>query len=456
MLQGRITNAPHVPRARAFLDGPSMVQNPIRVFESYRAQYGHTFSFHFGGAKPAIVSTDPAFLQRVLQKNQTNYNKSDIQVERMGEFQGQGLLNSHGAAWLRQRRLLAKGFLRSRLTRMLPMQLEILDELMTSFDKEATRGPVEIRQQMVRFTLRLVGKSLLGRSMGDAELQEIGDAISQIQEFIVRQIVQPYKIPWFQLSGQSAHYQKIRRDADRIVLRHIQAQRGEEGGDDDFLRLLLDTPCEETGEPMSEEQVMIESLQLMVAGNETSSNALSWIFYLLARHPDHLARIRGEIDAVIGDKPLDFEALHALEKTLQVIDEAMRLYPPFWMVDRIALEDDEICGIEIPAGTMVIPYIYGTHRNPAFWSDAESFDPSRFDPDRRKERNGFAYIPFGAGPRICIGNNMAILQILMIVTSVVRAYDFELLTDQPVGIRPMMILRPDGPITMRFRRIARA
>lgn len=451
MFEGRFTNAPHVPRARAFLDSGDMVRNPVDVFERYRARLGHTFSFHFGGAKRTVVSTNPEFLEYVLKGNRENFHKSDIQVERMVEFQGKGLVNSHGAEWLRQRRLVARGFKTKRMAALFPMQRDVLADLMDGF--QANGETVEMHQLMVRFTLRMVGKSLFGRSMKDAELEQIGDTISSIQAFIVRQIVQPYKMPWFRISGQTEAHQKLRREADQIVLRHIKARRKEGTGESDFLKLLLETPYHDSGIPMSEDQALIESLQLMVAGNETSSNALTWIFYLLARHPEYITQIRDEIQAVVGQDEFTHANLQGLALTRRVMDEAMRLYPPFWMIDRIALTDDEICGISVPAGTLVVPYIYGTHRNPAIWDDPETFDPARFEPERIKARPALGYIPFGAGPRVCVGKNMAIMQMMLIVASFVRDHDFCLANDAPVGIRPMMLLRPDGPIMMQFRRL---
>jgi len=454
MFEGTISNAPHVPRGRAVLDSRAMVRNPVSVFEKYRARLGPTFTVHFGGVKPSVVSTDPVVLEHVLKGNRDNYEKSDIQVERMVEFQGKGLVNSHGEAWLRQRKLLAQGFKSSHLTRLLPMQQDVLQDLMNGFDQDVRHGPVDVHEQMVRFTLRLVGKSMFGRSMRDEELARIGEIISLIQAFILRQVVQPWKIPWFRFSGESERHQQLRRDGDAIALQHIQARLKEGVGDNDFLRILVETRYHDSGQPMSEAMVLIESLQLLVAGNETSSNALTWMFYLLARHPQHILDIRDEIASVIGDDPVDFHNLHQLDGTVRVIDEALRLYPPFWMIDRIALQDDEINGVHIPAGSMVIPYIYGTHRNPAHWQHVESFDPRRFESDRRKTRHPFAYIPFGGGPRLCIGSNMALMQMLMIVVAFVRKYDFALTKDEAVAIQPMMLLRPRGAVTMTFRAVA--
>lgn len=452
LAMGRISNVPHVPRVRALLDSRRMARNAIAVFEGHRARLGATFSVHFGGVKPAIVSTDPVVLEHVLRVNRNNYEKSHIQVERMVEFQGKGLVNIHGEAWMRQRRLIAQGFKANHLSKLLPIQQGVLDELLREFDHEARRGPVDVHEQFVRFTLRLVGRAIFGHSMRNDELEQIGDAIATIQAFILRQIVQPYRIPWFRLTGQSARHQRLRRDAEAIVLKHIQARRAEGVGETDLLRILLQSTYHDTSQPMEEALALIESLQLLVAGNETSTNALTWVFYLLGRHPEHVQAIRDEVAAVIGDAPIDFRNLHQLEGTVRVIDEALRLYPPFWMIDRIALSDDEVAGVRIPAGAMVIPYIYGTHRNPAHWEDVETFDPRRFESQRSKERHPFAHIPFGGGPRTCVGSSMAIMQILMIIVAFVRRYEFT--TVAPVDIAPMMLLRPQGAVAMTFRPVS--
>jgi cytochrome P450 len=283
------------------------------------------------------------------------------------------------------------------------------------------------------------------------ELEQIADIIASIEAFAHRQITQPWKIPWFRFSGQSAKYQQLRRDGDAIALRHIRARIKEGLSENDILQILLETPYQDTGKTMDEPLVLIESLQMLVAGNQTSSNALTWIFYLLARHPRYIREIRDEVAAVIGENAIDYRNLHQLEGTVRVIDEAMRLFPPFWMIDRVALKDDEIGGVHIPAGVMVIPYIYGTHRNPAQWQDVETFDPRRFERGRSNERHPFAFIPFGGGPRLCLGANLAVMQILMIVVAFVRKYDFTLANDEPVAIQPKMLLQPQRAVVMNFQ-----
>jgi cytochrome P450 len=451
MRNNMTANTTHIQRLEALIDASDMVNNPVQIFEKYRLKSSPTFMFHFGGVRKTIVSSDPMFIQHVLKDNPNNYEKSDIQVKRMAEFQEKGLLNSHGDFWFRQRRLLSQGFTRSYLTKLLPIQVTVLDQFMKNLNDQVQNGPVDIYQQMVNLTLRLVGKSLFGNEMQEKELDRIGDAISEIQSFMVRQIVQPYKIPWFRISGQTAHYQKIRIDADRIVSDYISKRKQDGSAGNDMLNLLMTTPAKDTGEIMSDDQLMIEILQLLVAGNETSSNTLAWTFYLLARHPECQAKVRAEIRDTIGDDELDFIGLHKLSYTLQVIDEATRLYPPFWMIDRVALKDDEAAGIHIPAGVMVVPYIYGAHHNEMIWDNPEKFDPDRFEPAKAKARHPFAHVPFGGGPRVCIGQNMAIMQILLILATIVRKYDFSMVSDEVVPINPMMILRPGTAIKMNFK-----
>jgi cytochrome P450 len=260
-------------------------------------------------------------------------------------------------------------------------------------------------------------------------------------------------MPWYAISGQNRKHQDIRLRADKIVMEYVEKRRKEPGKESDILQLMLTLPYKDTGELMSDDTVKVEILQLLVAGNETSTTAAAWAFYLLARHPEHFVKIREEIETVFGDEAIDYASLHRLTYTIAVLDEAMRIRPPFWMIDREALKDDEFRGIKIPAGTTVIPYIYGAHHNATVWKNPETFDPSRFDAASAEKTHPFAYIPFGGGPRVCIGQNMAKMQLLLVMSAIIRKYDFELSDDKPIGMHAMMLLKPDGPIYMTFKRV---
>jgi cytochrome P450 len=235
-------------------------------------------------------------------------------------------------------------------------------------------------------------------------------------------------------------------------MEYIKTRRQQAPGND-LLQTLMDARYSD-GEGMSDELVLSESMQLLVAGHETSSNGLSWLLYLLSTHPDCLEKVRQEIDAVLGDAPLSFSAVPNLVFTTQVIQEGLRLYPPFWMVDRMAVADDRVGDIAIPQGSTVIVFVYGAHHAPRYWENPESFDPERFIKANDKLRTPFTHLPFGGGPRGCIGNHYAMLQILMILSDVLRNYDFELTPGQTIEARPMVILRPKHGIRMTFTRAA--
>lgn len=446
---GSIKGIPKISAIETILDTNEMLKSPVVVFEKYRKRLGPTFQFRFG-IRNTIVTADPELLKHVLKDNNDNYHKSHIQVKRFVEFQGVGLTNSHGDYWLKQRKLLSMGFTRGRLTEILPIQVQVLNDFMSDFDKVADVGPVDIHDQMVKFTLRSVGKSLFGSQMKEEELEEFAAAIASIQRYIVQKVVQPYLMPWYFLTGQDAKYQKMRQDGDQIIIDYIEERKKTLGKGSDILEMILTTPFKGTDELMSNEKVKVEILQLLVAGNETSTTAATWALYVIAKYPEIILKMREEIENAYGEDEIDYSKLHSLKYCIAVLDEAMRVYPPFWMIDREAQKDDEFQGIKIPAGTTVIPYIYGVHHNEAYWENPEVFDPSRFENNNAKKNHPFAHIPFGGGPRVCIGQNMAKMQILLVMTAIIRNYNFELTQDREIGLHAMMLLKPDGPVYMNF------
>jgi cytochrome P450 len=425
-----------------------MAHNPVQVLSKYTELYGETFRFHLGGIKEAIVTTDPVVIQHVLKTNWENYHKSHIQKKRMGHFLGKGLLTTEGEAWKTQRRLIQSGFERKQLEILSSIMQDSLDDSLRDFDRQAGIGAVDIYPLMMKITFAMVGKSLFGAELKEEDIDLISEAISTVQEFMVRQTIQPYLNPWFTVSGEQRRHEELRNRAFGILGDYIQRRRTEAPGHD-LLQILLDARYSD-GSAMSDELVISESMQLLVAGHETSSNALSWTLYLLSTRPDCAERVRQEFDTVLGERPLQFSDVPKFEFTTQVINEALRLYPPFWMVDRMALADDHAGDIDIPRGSTIVVFIYGTHHSPKYWENPESFDPSRFAKGREKLNVPYSHLPFGAGPRGCIGGNYAMLQMLMILSVLFRKYDFELVPGQTIEPRPMVILRPEHGIRMTF------
>jgi cytochrome P450 len=425
-----------------------MARNPAKVLSRYHETFGDTFKFYVGGLKEAIVTIDPAVIQHVLKTNAGNYHKSDIQVKRMGHFLGKGLLTTEGEAWRNQRRLIQKGFDRKQLDALSSIMQDSVADSLRDFDSKIHDGPVDIYPHLMKITFSMVARSLFGARLKDGDIELVSHTICTVQEFIVRQTLQPYLNPWFAASGELRRHEEMRTRADAVLMEYIQKRRNEAPGHD-LLQTLMDARYSD-GEGMSDELVLSESMQLLVAGHETSSNGLSWLLYLLSSRPDCLERVREEMYSVLGDAPLNHGDVPKLEFTTQVIQEGLRLYPPFWMIDRMAVEADRVGDVEIPAGSTVIAYVYGAHHAPRYWDDPESFDPERFIKGSDKLRTPFTYLPFGGGPRGCIGNHYAMLQILMILSDLLRKYDFELAPGQTIEARPVVILRPKNGIRMTF------
>lgn len=443
---------PTVSRYRSLADSLAMVRNPVEVLSKYNEDFGDTFRFYIGGLKEAIVTTNPEVIQHVLKTNAENYQKSDIQVKRMGHFLGKGLLTTHGEPWRTQRRLIQKGFDRRQLDALSVIMQDSLAESMQRFDQEIANGPVDIYPQLMKMTFSMVARSLFGARLKDEDIELVSHTICTVQEFIVRQTLQPYLNPWFAVSGELRRHEEMRAQADGVLMSYIQQRRNSGEPGTDLLQTMMDARYSD-GEGMSDELVLSESMQLLVAGHETSSNGLSWLLYLLRSNPGCLERVRQEFDSVLGDQPLGPMDMPKLEFTTQVIQEGLRLYPPFWMIDRLAVADDRVGDVEIPAGSTVIVHVYGAHHARNHWENPESFDPERFVKGSEKLRTPFTYLPFGGGPRVCIGNHFAMLQMLMILSNLLRNYEFDLTPGQSIEARPMVILRPKNGIRMAFTKV---
>lgn len=423
-----------------------MANNPATVLSKYLEDFGDTFRLYLGGLKEAIVTVDPVVIQHVLKTNADNYQKSEIQVKRMGHFLGKGLLTTHGEAWRTQRRLIQTGF--KELGMLSAIMQDSLAESLKEFDSQIRVGPVDVYSHLMKMTFSMVARSLFGARLKNEDIELVSHTICTVQEFIVRQTLQPYMNPWFAASGELRKHEDMRQSADAVLLEYIRRRRHEHPGHD-LLQTLMDARYSD-GEGMTDELVLSESMQLLVAGHETSSNGLSWLLYLLSTHPDCLARVRNEFDSVLGDAPLTHADVLKFEFTTQVIYEGLRLYPPFWMIDRMAVADDRVGDVIIPSGSMVIVYVYGAHHARRYWQDPERFDPERFTKEEMKVRTPFTFLPFGGGPRVCIGQHYAMLQILMILSELIRRYEFELVPGQTIEPRPMVILRPKNGIRMTF------
>ncbi|WP_262920717.1 cytochrome P450 [Hymenobacter sp. 5516J-16] len=298
------------------------------------------------------------------------------------------------------------GFHRQRLAGLTRLMQAAAEDWTQELRQLTAAGPalVDIHEAMTRVAFRIIAQATFGTSMSDAERNRLSDVLTQIQAFYVRTIRQPYLRPWLQGTGSYRRHEALSLELRELVrgyIRQRQAAGPAAATHDDLLQMLLDARYEDTGEPMTEERLVDEANILLLAGHETSANALSWLFYLLATHPEAAARIREEQQAAgLMERPPKFEELVQLPYSMQVIQETMRLYPPAWILDRVALEDDEFQGRPIPKGTLFSLYVYGLHRHPDLWPEPNAFRPERFGPGAQPAVPAYGYLPFGAG-RAC-------------------------------------------------------
>ncbi|MHB8268782.1 cytochrome P450 [Bradyrhizobium sp.] len=443
---------PKVSRLRAFVETRELLNDVVGVLSRHVESKGGVFYYYLGGFKKVLVVTDPEAFRRIFKDNFENYPKSDFQIESLGQFLGPGLLTSHGDPWRHKRRLIQQAFDAGRLATMADGMYDALALCLAGFDERIVRGPVEIGAEFTRMALSMIAQSMFSTRLADGEMQSISDGIDAIQTFIFRQIVKQSLSPWSALSGELRKLQQIRERADQILLRHIRARRARPADGDDLLRILLEAGLDDDGERMTDGDILCESMQILVAGHETSSTALSWALYLLARNPETLRKARAEMAAVIGDGPPRSCHLADLPLTTCIIDETLRLYPPFWAVDRRALKDDHLGGLSIPAGTTLIAFIHGAQHQAAHWTAPACFMPERFLAEGKAARAALRHLPFGAGPRRCIGANYAMLQMVMILNAVLRDYHFELADRRPVQSKPRILQRPRHGLWLRFER----
>ncbi len=413
-------------------------RDPLTLFLRARRELGDVVLFEFGPQKYFLVN-DLAAVKHVLVDNHKNYVKSRS-YRGLKLVLGAGLLTSEGDFWKRQRRLVQPAFHRDRLAGFAQTMVQSTKDMIDRWETFPEGQPFDVHAEMMRLTFRLVGQTLFSTEV-DGDAREIGQALSIAlhfaNEYAESLITPPVWLP----TPKNLGFKRAIATLDRMVQRIIDERRKRDVGQD-LLSMLMAVKDEDTGETMSDRQLRDEVMTLVLAGHETTANALSWTFYLLSRHPDVERRLACEIARVLGGRAPSLADLPRLPLCANVIHEAMRLYPPAWTFERQALGADELVGYAIPTGAIVAISPFTLHRHPAHWDNPEGFDPDRFTPERAEGRPRHAYLPFGGGPRVCIGNSFALMEAQLIVASVVQRQRLSLVPGHPIELEPVVTLRP--------------
>jgi cytochrome P450 len=311
-----MTKLPGIPRWQSAVSSFKMAKNPLPFLNKFIREKGPTVQVYLGGLYKMILTTDPDFIQHILQKNNKNYRKSEVHFDKIQHFLGRGLLTSEGPYWLQQRRLIQPGFHKKRLEDLLGLMDKVAIEVLDELDEAIQIQPqVDMYEKMLEITFRIIANSIFGQDLGQEQLARLSDSITQLQEFIVRQIRQPYYNTWFKLSGKVKEHEVLRDEADAIIHHYIEERRKSKEQHSDLLQMLMEARYEDTGEGMTDQQLIDEVKILFVAGHDTSSNALAWTWYLLGLHPEALEKVRKEVDQIIGEEQPSFEKIMQLEYT---------------------------------------------------------------------------------------------------------------------------------------------
>ena len=428
---------------------PALRRDPTAVFTDAARSYGDIAHLRIGPQQGYLL-THPDDIRHVLQDNARNYHKSPLYDKLRGSL-GNGLVTSEDAYWLRQRRMAQPAFHRQRIEGLASVMTETTQETADRWEAlAARREEVDVAEEMMRLTQTIVLRTLLGSDLGPlaGELDRAWALVNQHigQSFWSLGLMDRWPTP------KNRRFRRALEVLDRAVFYVINERRRDGGETNDLLSMLMSARDEETGHAMTDAQLRDEVMTMLLAGHETTSLALAWTWYLLSEHRRVARRLEDEIDAVLGGRPPAYHDLGNLSYTRMVIEEALRLYPPAWGLSRQAMGPDTIRGYDLPRGWLVFVIPFVMHRLPSYWDEPEQFDPERFRPERSAARSKFVYLPFGAGPRQCIGNQFAMIEAHLVLATLASRYRLALMPGHPVKPWPLITLRPRYGIRMTIER----
>jgi cytochrome P450 len=410
-------------------------------------EYGDLVEFNVAGASYLVVHPD--YIEHILRDNESNYPHAPFLDARWAKIVGNGLVTSKGDFWARQRRLADPSFHQDRIEGFAKIMTETTEEMLEAWKPRIDRSePIDVREEMMRLTI-----TILSKAMFSADIWEKTDTISRVVSVLLthasNRLFSPVDIPEQVPLPSNRRYVAARDEFDELIYGIIAERRSEPR--EDLLSMFLAAQDEETGEHMSDEQVRDEVRTMFIAGHETTATSLAWTWYLLSMFPDVAHRLRAELGEVLGGRSPTAADLPQLTYTWRVIQESLRLYPPIWMYLRTAIEDDVIDGYRIRAGKNIYLSPFITQRHLDFWPNPEGFDPDRFAPEKTQGWHRFKYWPFGGGPRKCIGNNFAVVEMQLVVATVAQLYDLVLVPGHQIVMQPGLSLRQRDGVLVNVR-----
>jgi cytochrome P450 len=425
----------------------NFIRNPLRVLPE--AVYHEPIVRYRAGPNTIAWVTDPNLVKAVLLDNREDFPKTPLERRVLGPLLGNGVLTSDGVNWRWQRQTVAPLFRHSDLLSTVPSMVAAADAVIGEWRRCTPGDSQRIDQAMARATFRVISETLLpgGEAYVIPAIERANaDYLMPVSWAIAYAILRLPK--WLPHPGKRA-MRRAEQALRSSLAELVQARRTNPSARADLFSRLLRAANPETGEPMSDEQLVDNVLTFLSAGHETTGRALTWTLYLLARSSEWEARVVEEVAQVAGQTPVSAAHIERLQVVAQVLKESMRLYPPVPVLTRIAKDDVELGGQRLARGTLVVMPIYAIHRHRRLWADPDHFDPDRFAPEQEVRYSRYQFMPFGAGPRICVGASFAMIEATAILATLVRGARFQV----PDNYEPMPIsrvtLRPKGGMPLR-------
>ncbi|WP_298314287.1 cytochrome P450 [uncultured Aquimarina sp.] len=431
---------PKVSFFEVLKNAKNILSNPLPFHHKNFEKHGDVFEVNLGFGNSVIFTRDAGFAKHMLQNQHRKYHKSPLQSKELARYIGNGLLTSNGDHWLRQRRLIQPAFYKKKIDIIANTIRETICEELSRIEPNVS---ADIYPLMNDLAFKVVAKSLFSYTDTGNTMARLQHITETAQKSLIREIRQPYKRWWFHLSGQIKSTLKLTQEARDILDNIIEERRKSKDTYDDLLDMLLNSKYED-GSSMDNERLIDEILILFVAGHETTSNALSFCLSLLALHPEIQNKVFKEASEFGSEELSLMEQFQKSKYTTQCVEEAMRLYPPAYFSDRVNIENDEYQDIKLRKGTTVLISFFEIHRHENFWENPTKFDPDRFHSDNKKEYSDW-YFPFGAGPRMCVGSNFAMYEMIYTVSELIKKYKISTSISE-IEIKPLITLKPVNAI----------
>jgi cytochrome P450 len=424
-------------------------QDPPAYLVQLAQEYGTIGRLRVGPFRVYVIA-HPDYVREVLVGQAANFPKARLGQQILGKFLGKGLLLSTGDFHRKQRALIQPAFHSQRVEAYGKVMVDYTRRVVDQWQPDQV---LDIDHEMMRLTMFIVAKTLFDADVSE-KAERAGAAIQQLQEAANVEYKRSFAMPIWIPTPNNRRIRQAAAVIDSVIEgiiteRRTTAENGAIKDTGDLLSMLL-LARNENGHPMDDRQIRDEAATLFAAGHETTSNALTWTWYYLAQHPDVEAQLHAELKGELDGRPPAVADLRNLPYTEMVLKESMRLRPPAWILNgRTTLEETEIGGYTIPSGSTIFVSPYQLHRLPEYYPDPEHFDPQRFTAENEKKLPRYAYLPFGAGPRVCIGNSFAMMEARLILATVAQHYCLEMAPNQEVEMAPLITLSPAGGLQMK-------